>query len=200
MTAADRRANMQAALADYAATRTRLQQAGERASNAERMRRAAVTEMGQAIRDNRATQQRLGAKHKVDMGDAEILTGITRRTLSTAVANAYPPEESTAATMALQDLSDRDLAATYRAYGYDRSYGSDELHRRFPVLAGMQLALEVVVQQATDRWRAANPTVNIIDEPLDVGVEAAAIDIQQAYRKIVDSIADGKPLADPRYV
>lgn len=184
---------MRAGLDAYGEARQRLRQAGERALHADTMRRAAIAEMGQILRDHRTRQSELGTDHKIVMDDAEDLTGVTRRTLSTAAGTVYPPGGKDPRTLALANLSDQDLADTYRSYGYDLHYGGHVLHRRYPLLAGLDLALQIVRRGARERWQEEHPDAGLFDEPLDL-TQPADRDITLAYRACVDAIADGKPL------
>lgn len=164
----------------YSVTLERLRAAGERARTADVMRRSAITEMGQAIRDHRATLgaviPELRTLHRIQMDDAEDLTGVSRRTLSEAV-------RSDAAR------SDAEVAAEYRAYAYDLHYGGEELHRRYPQLAGLYEALKLLMEAESERWQAMHPK-----EPfaplMDLTEEQKVL--HEEYRRRVDAIADGR--------
>ncbi|MDX3025653.1 hypothetical protein [Streptomyces acidiscabies] len=185
-------AAMQASLDAHDQTRERLRQAGQRAKDADIMRRAAIAEMGQAIRDNRARQQELGTTNRIDMDDAAALTGFSRRTLSAAVGTDYPGDLNLHVA-GWGELSDRDLAIVVRD-GADDGYGAEEeLRQRHPVLAGLDLAAATVMREATRRWREEHPDVNLLDEPDDLGQVAAWHDIRRAYREIVGALANDRP-------
>ena len=182
--------DLRASLDSYRATRDRLRQAGQRAKDAEVARRAAIAEMGQALRDNRARQKELGTSNKIDMEDAEQLTGVSRRTLSGAAGADYPGGRDPR-SMLWKDLSDRDLAAAVRD-GADDGYGAEEeLHRRYPVLAGLRLARHAVHEAARDRWSQAHP--DELFEPLDPDLGPAWDDLRRTYTAWVHAIAEGRP-------
>ncbi|MGW3197158.1 hypothetical protein ACWDBD_21720 [Streptomyces sp. NPDC001118] len=165
----------------YATTRERLRAAGERASLAEAMRRAAIAEMGQAIRDHRAVLDvvapELRGHHRVQMDDAEDLTGISRRTLSDAVRNDT-------------GRSDAEVAGEYRAYAYDLHYGGEELHRRYPQLAGLWEALKLLTDAQYERWRKDHP--DELFEPLLDFTEEQLV-LHEEYQRRVEAIRDRRP-------
>ncbi|WP_275466338.1 hypothetical protein [Streptomyces noursei] len=176
--------------------RDRLRQAGRRARDAETMRRAAIAEMGQALRDNRDCQKELGTStkaSKIDMEDAEHLTGVTRRTLSGAAGADYPGGRNLHC-MPWQDLSDRDLAAAVRDSADDGYDAEEELHRRYPVLAGLTLARKAVHDAAVDRWRDDHP--DELFEPLEAGLPPAWDDITRVYTAWIRAIAEGRPIPE----
>ncbi|MFD3889967.1 hypothetical protein [Streptomyces microflavus] len=170
-------------MGSYEQTQRRLRAAGERAGAAETMRRAAVAEMGQAIRDHRAVLATAGDTvdrrlWKMGMEQAESHTGLSRRTLSTALADDSA-------------RSDAQVAAEYRAYGYDEHHGQAELHRRYPHLAGLDEArkllshhsLQAESEQGLDSMMGFGP------QGLEESVQERLL--RQEYYRQVDAIADG---------
>lgn len=169
----------QRALNSYGQTRDRLKAAGQRAADAETARRAAIADMGAAVRDHKALLATLGrTSPKIGMDDAQELTGLSRRTLSEA-ASTPPTSEA-----------DRELAARYRDYGYDLEEGGDELHRRYPRLAGLYEARMLLWREQTERWEAEHP--DELFQP-DLGVPAGVDCLEREYRRQVDAIAGQPP-------
>jgi hypothetical protein len=160
----------------YDCIRSRLKAAGKRVRIADQMRRAAIAEMGQALRDNRAFVADAGpdaASWKVAMDEAASHTMVTRRTLSAAIGDTDTGR-----------ASDQELAAKYRDYGYDLFYGGYELHRRYPWLAGVHAArtalLNAVEEETPDElWS--------LDTELPPGYDV----LDKLYRDMVDAIAEG---------
>lgn len=164
-------------------TRRRLRAAGKRVRIADAMRRAAVAEMGQCLRENRAAaaEHPAPSEYKVDMEQAADDTGLTRRTLSSAIGDT-------------SQESDQDLAARHRDGGYDMEHGGYELHRRYPWLAGLWVAREAlwrpVLQprdgETLDDLLFGEPQTPPGDEILD-----------QLYRDAVDAIAAADTHTEP---
>lgn len=173
-------ADFRKANGSYAITRERLRAAGERARTAEVMRRAAVAEMGQAIREHRAAlddvSPNLRTLHRIQMEDAEELTGVSRRTLSEAARAAA-------------ERSDAEVAAEYRAYGYDLHYGGEELHRRYPQLAGLHEAIKLLSSTQSERWLAEHPD-EVFVPLLDFTEEQLVL--KNEYERRVNAIAEGR--------
>lgn len=164
----------------YAVTRERLKAAGERARIAETMRRAAVAEMGQALREHRAVLEDVTAHlrtlHRIQMDDAEDLTGVSRRTLSEAVRSDT-------------ERSDAEVATEYRDYSYDLHYSGEELHRRYPQLAGLYEAFVLLMRAEDERWEKEHP-----DEPfapLNDFTEEQLV-LKNEYERRVNAIAEGR--------
>ncbi|MFB7435255.1 hypothetical protein ACFCZ5_28380 [Streptomyces microflavus] len=164
----------------YEQTQRRLRAAGERAKAAETMRRAAVAEMAQAIREHRAVLATAGDtvdRHlwRMDMEQAESHTGLSRRTLSTALADDSA-------------RSDAQVAAEYRAYGYDEHHGQAELHRRYPHLAGLHEAMQLLGRHSLQIQSEQHPEDLFGFEELEESVQEGLL--RQEYRRQVDTIAD----------
>ncbi|MFF2226900.1 hypothetical protein ACFVV7_26700 [Streptomyces globisporus] len=167
----------------YEQTQRRLRAAGERAKAAETMRRAAVAEMAQAIRDHRAVLATAGDTidrnlWRMDMEQAESHTGLSRRTLSTALADDSA-------------RSDAQVAAEYRAYGYDEHHGQAELHRRYPHLAGLHEAGRLLSRHSlqTESEQDLDSLLGFGPEGLEESTQEQLL--RQEYRRQVDAIADG---------
>lgn len=173
----------------------RLRAAGRRAADAEVMRRAAIAEMGAAIRDHGQQaaafrdQLRPGNSFtkRIPMDHAEEWTGMSRRTLSDAVGNP-------------REMSDRELAAEYRAYGYDEHHGGAELHRRYPRLAGLYEAIMLLWRDQSDREEQElgdDADIFTILGTHEVTAPPGVDVLKREYARRVDAIADGViPLAD----
>lgn len=164
-----------AAANDYDRDCRRLRAAGKRARIGEEMRRAAIAEMGQTLRDNRAAAKGDGPQsdYKIDMEQAENLTMFSRRTLSAAIGDT-------------SRTSDRDLADHYRTARYDLHDGGHELHRRYPWLAGVHAARMAL-------WSAQpEDTVEELLKPNRPIVAPPGDDVLDTlYKQMVDAIADG---------
>ncbi|MFD0405569.1 hypothetical protein [Kitasatospora sp. NPDC127116] len=179
----------------YAGARDRLKAAGERAATAEVTRRAAIREMGQILtehREERATYPPDERRHwRIDMEDAQTLTGLSRRTLSEAVgaaSTAVPTDRD------FQTWSDRALAAHCRAYG-SMSHDAPivELHRRHPRLAGFNAAIKALQDVDFRRSTAANPDWFDMTANDDFGEPSADLQLLQSlYRQYIDAVADGR--------
>lgn len=166
----------------YGTTRERLRAAGERAKTAEAMRRAAIAEMGRAIRDHRTVLEgaapEMRSNHRIQMDDAEELAGVSRRTLSEAARDGA-------------ERSDAEVAAEYRDYAYDLHYGGEELHRRYPRLAGLHDALLLLMEAESARWEAEHPD-DPFGAPLALTEEQAVL--RNEYERRVNAIAEGRTL------
>lgn len=167
----------------YEQTQRRLRAAGGRAKAAETMRRAAVAEMGQAIRDHRAVLATAGDaidrnSWRVDMEQAEYHTGLSRRTLSTALADDSA-------------RSDAQVAEEYRAYGYDEHHGQAELHRRYPHLAGLHQARNLLSRHSlqTESEQGLDGMLGFGPEGMEESAQEKLL--RQEYHRQVDAIADG---------
>lgn len=173
-------ADFRKANGSYAISRERLRAAGERARIAETMRRAAVAEMGQAIREHRAVledvEPGISTIHRIQMDDAEDLTGVSRRTLSEAVRSET-------------ERSDADVATEYRNYSYDLHYGGEELHRRYPQLAGLYEAFMLLTRAESERWEKEHPDGSFA--PLTDFTEEQLV-LKNEYERRVNAIADGR--------
>ncbi|MFI2318415.1 hypothetical protein AMK17_37770 [Streptomyces sp. CB00072] len=176
------------ALDSYEMTQRRLRAAGERAAAADVMRRAAVAEMGQAIRDHRQILEDVAGavdrrNWRMDMEQAETLTGMTRRTLSTAVADDSA-------------RSDAEVASEYRAYRYDEHHGGEELHRRYPHLAGLHQARRLLSKEILRKYEEAHPE-DLLGFDLDPGLSAEEQLLLDEYERQVDAIADSAAVESP---
>ncbi|MFF5265468.1 hypothetical protein ACFY4C_41875 [Actinomadura viridis] len=163
-------------------TRKRLRAAGQRVAIADAMRSAAIAEMGQAIRDHRALLDtatgRRPAGHRIQMDDAEELTGLSRRTLSEAVGKT-------------DVRSDAELAIEYQSYDYDLYYGGEELHRRYPQLAALYEARMLLAKAESERWHEEHPNESGFGP---VEPTQGQLVLQDEYRRRVSAIAEGRPL------
>lgn len=169
-----------AASQEYEQSRNRLRAAGERVRIAEEMRRAAIAEMGQVYRDHRAFAQTSGRPgYRIDMEQGEGLTEVSRRTLSTAIANPGR-------------ISDQELAQQYRDYGYDMHYGGYELHRRYPWLAGMHAAHMALWGAQIDAEADKQSIEDLLAPVSEIVVPPGADVLKRLYESAVDVIADGE--------
>lgn len=123
-----------------------------------------------------SVERPLRTLHQIPMDDAEELTGVSRRTLSTAVRNEV-------------GRSDAEVAAEYRDSGHDLHYGGEELHRRYPQLAGLHTALRLLVEAEEERWQAAHPDQAFA--PLLEFTDEQLV-LRREYERWVDAIAEGR--------
>jgi hypothetical protein len=171
----------------YRNAQQRLKQAGDRAKTADTMRRAAVSEMGQTIRDHRALLTTYSPSERqnwrLDMDQAEDHTRVTRRTLSEAVAQT-------------DHQSDRELAQQYQAADYDdQDPAAKELLQRHPRLAGLRDAYWLLNQAGIDQWLADNPGYAMYNMPLNEPSPSPQENaLREAFETAVQAIAGGSPL------
>ncbi|NED31139.1 hypothetical protein [Streptomyces sp. SID8499] len=167
-----------------AETRERLRAAGERVRAADAMRRAAIAEMGEALLYHRAVfaaaAPEVRASYRLQLAAAEELTGVSRRTLSDAT-RTRPTERSDAA-----------VAAEHRDYGYAMHRGGEDLHRRYPHLAGLHNALMLLDEVQRKRWLAEHPEA--ASPPLSLDYSADQWALKNEYERQVNAIAEGRPI------
>ncbi|MFD9687331.1 hypothetical protein ACFWXO_16425 [Kitasatospora sp. NPDC059088] len=182
----------------YANARARLKAAGTRAATAEVIRRAAIREMGQTLAEYRTELATLqdgtggrGGDWHIDMEDAADLTGVTRRTLSTAVGAA---ETETPTSRDYRTWSDRALAADCLAYG--RASHEDpvrELWLRYPDLAGLGAAVKTLQEAEFKQWSSENPSwFTMTADDLGSEPSAALLLLSSLYQQRLEAIAAGK--------
>lgn len=179
-------AQRRAAFDSATRSQERLRSAGERIRIADEMRRAAIAEMGQTYRDHRAVVEETGQReYKLDMEQGETLTFVSRRTLSTAIADT-------------SRISDQELAQQYRDYRYDLHYGGYELHRRYPWLAGMHDARMALWEAQTDDQSDEQVLAEFM-APARIVAPPGGDVLKALYESAVNAIADGNAADKPRF-
>lgn len=164
-------------------TQARIRAAGQRAATAEATRRAAIDEIGAALRDHRqvrAEEGETGRAWEVPVEDAAELTGISRRTLSSAVTT--PPGQS-----------DQELARDAIAYRDESRFSVAELHRRYPELDGLLIARRAWWAAAEREWDEQNPDPSLEDDLFGGAEQPEAVRIVlDAYWQRIRNIAEGR--------
>lgn len=124
---------------EYERLRAALSEAGERALTANRARRAAMTQIGHLIREGRALRDAYGDMPRLEITDAEELTGVSRPTLYTEIDRVPAPipaawEDKRLAAAILDGTADDDAKAEFRI--------------RFPQLEGIRQAALILTSAA----------------------------------------------------
>jgi PAS domain-containing protein len=145
-----------------------LQRAGRRAADALQARAAAIAEIGELLRRDRAAGDLVG------IVAAQHLTGLTRPTLTAARRD----------TAAWQEI--RELARVAAGVGDDEGDHETQLHARYPHLATLDSAAAWLLQQWTQE-HPHDPWGPLDQAPWGVQQLAAA------YRDGVRKLAEGEP-------
>ena len=156
---------------EHARLRLALAEAGERALATTRARRAAMAQIGCLIREGRALRDAYDDMPRLELTDAETLTGISRPTLYAEIGRP--------AAGGPAGWDDRRLAVAILDGTADDA-AQAEFRIRFPVLEGIRQAA-LIMQAATEPdpadWLKPAPGSRVI---------------RDAYRTVVEAIAAGK--------
>ena len=162
-----------------------LQAAGERVTDAEIARRAAIANIGVLLRRGRALHAAHSAGFpRLEVTEAQDRTGLSRPTLYKAMAAV--PDDSGPDPRA---WSNTYLAQAHAGYGYGGHEVIDsEFWRRYPHLAGWRAAIRFLTRREIEEWSQSHPGLDPLGLP-GPDPDPAIRTLIEGYRAAVDAMA-----------